>query len=336
MTSAHGSRTLRCARCRGIEVDHRRPGGHSVGGIRRFAAIALAVTLAGCAEPNTDVRGPYDNPPGAVITVDSAPNSGSGYAPLQRPLDERRRAGEIVQQAESYEFDSLDMEGLLDKTPIVVTGVVTGIAGPFWNSADGQLWEPEVEAESLLENDYTVPQLYTEWTIQVTQVVRNLLPDRLPTGIGERIEVIVLEDPSDPTVEARSLDSIPSAEVVTFLDYGAWFFRDGPLDAYFPVNNHQGFVFTSDDEIITTTLGTALPTQSSSGLVELVRNHTTPPFQYHPLMTFDADTYSQILNHKHDLAQQDLSPEESLAALQAFTRSLISQNPTTTLPPETP
>ena len=142
------------------------------------------------------------------------------------------------------DYATLDRAGVIYAAPLVVRGTVESVDGPFWNSKDGQKWEPIVEADDETPADSTVPVLYREVTVRIADILRN------DHGFdGTEIAFLAIgggegSDDRDAVVGGRFT---AGDEVILFLSLDVFYMRSGPIAAYQPFYLGAGVFHVGDD-----------------------------------------------------------------------------------------
>jgi hypothetical protein len=135
----------------------------------------------------------------------------------------------------SYTTKTLDL--ILALSQAVVAGEVLSVEGPFWNEADGQLWQQVVEAaDQEASVDLAIPQLYREVAFRVDEV---LLDETGTLVAGDSITLLVLGGGGGPPSLGHEANQgvvmHPGDRQVLLLAYMGYGFRENWVDAWQPL-----------------------------------------------------------------------------------------------------
>jgi len=126
----------------------------------------------------------------------------------------RRIAEEIRPSEASANVQLLEPDVALYAAPLVLVGEVIGVEGPFWNQDNGQKWEADDGGKPTdLLSDYTIPILYREISIEVSEVLRDDI--KLTPYEGDYLQTIS-ESPVQAVKSASNEDPMPG-DTFTFV-----------------------------------------------------------------------------------------------------------------------
>jgi hypothetical protein len=200
---------------------------------RLLAAVLMLAIVSGCSSEQ-----PSDVMDGGPVTAPDVPGTSDGNAAVPR-----RVAVDISGSADTVStWETVPEEAILYASPMVVVGRVVSIDGPFWNTGDGQRWEPGTGPMEGGE-DYTVPTLYRQIAVEIVTTVRN----DLDVATDSTVRFIALGAPTDEQPSPVGGTFRVGSEYLLFLSPEVLYMRVQPLPVLMPFHNWQG-VYELDDQ----------------------------------------------------------------------------------------
>ena len=127
-------------------------------------------------------------------------------------------------------YPTIDPEAVVYSAPLALTGTVTQVEGPFWNQASGQKWEDS--------GSYTVPYMYREIRLAVTETLRN----DFDVDVSGDFVFIAIGGGETATGDAPFIGGHFNVddEVIVFLSSQVLYMREQPIVVYQPHYFNQG------------------------------------------------------------------------------------------------
>ena len=178
----------------------------------------------------------------------------SGSSATEEDPDQTSTSTTVIRQVATdtepqyaADYQSLAADGVIYAAPLVVRGTVESVEGPFWNTGDGQRWEMRLEDTLDGPADYTVPVMYRDLTIDVTDVLRDdhgFEADTLTVyalGGGEESEDM------EPFAAGRYG---VGDDIILFLSLEVFYMREKPIAVYQPFYQSTGVYHIVDGQVL--------------------------------------------------------------------------------------
>ncbi len=199
-----------------------------------MTATVFVVVLAACGSTGQDPGS--EGAPTTPSTTSSITDAG---------VSVERRPAEDTSTDVSASRIWLDEKVILYAAPMVVVGTVREVAGPFWNSADGQKWTDQPGAMDSPAR--TVPTLYREVAIDIERVVRDDYQQ-----LGTTVDVVAVgggagSDDADAFGGGRFVEG---ERVVLFLATQVLYSRDDMVPVVMPFWAFQSVYHVGADGLV--------------------------------------------------------------------------------------
>jgi len=197
-------------------------------------ATAFVVVLAACGATGQDPGS--EGAPTTPSTTSSITDAGVAV---------ERRPAEDTSTDVSASRIWLDERIIFYAAPMVVVGTVREVAGPFWNSADGQKWTDQPRASDSPAR--TLPTLYREIAIDIERVVRDDYRQ-----LGETVNLVAVGGGagSDDTDAFGGGRFVEGERVVLFLATQVLYSRDDMVPVIMPFWAFQSVYHVGADGLV--------------------------------------------------------------------------------------
>ena len=210
-------------------------------------ALAFVLILAACnGEPPDGVMQADDGSPvgadGGTVEAD-----GTGFAfGATAWWRSTRTVGAAADVDLHPTGDAIDR--IISRANLGIRATVTAVSEPYWNIASGQAWTADDDV------DFAIPLMYREVTLAVEDVLFDEVGHATP---GAMLQIVVFgegaregtENPGYGAGDGLVLGA--GDEIVVFLAFGAFRFREGVEDLYWPVHGEWSVLDWSGGSLYT-------------------------------------------------------------------------------------